>query len=292
MGVFEEFRAIVESEAPLGSLTAMRVGGPAQWLATPSHPDELARLVLRCRGESIPYRILAGGSNILVADEGVRGMVIRLSADAFRSVSLRGTTAAAGAGAPLADLIAAACQAHASGLEVLVGIPGTVGGAVLRNAGGRNGDIGQFVEKVDVLDDDGQVTTRHRADIRFGYRKSNLDGVVVLSATFELAEDDPDSIVRRIKKVWIGKKATQPFGFQAAGYIFRDPRGLNATLLIDTAGMSGAKVGGAELSDRDSRFIIAHPGATSRDVLRLIDLVRSKVEERTGVHLDLQIDVW
>jgi UDP-N-acetylmuramate dehydrogenase len=287
-----EFREILRADQPLAPLTSLRIGGPAQWLATPRSTDELARLVRRCRDAAIPYRVLAGGTNILAPDEGVAGVVIRLAAEPFRQIAIHGTVATAGAGAALPDLIAEACKARASGLEALVGIPGTVGGAVRHNAGGRTGDIGQFVKQVELMDERGEITTRMRPDIRFGYRKSNLDDVVLLSFIFELAEDDPDRIVRRIKKIWISKKAKQPFGFQACGCALRDPRGLSAAALIESAGLSPVRVGGAELSDRDPRFVIAHPGTTSRDVVRLLEMVRTKVEERAGVRLELQLDVW
>ena len=179
-----------------------------------------------------------------------------------------------------------------SGLEALVGIPGTVGGALRCNAGSRTGDIGQHMHSLQAMDAGGEISTRMRADIRFGYRRSDIDDAIILGTTFELLQDDPQDIVKRIKKIWIAKKATQPFDFQSAGCVFRNPRGLSAALLIEDAGLLGTSVGGAELSDRDPRFIIAKEDATPRDILRLIDLVRSKVEESTGVLLELQIDVW
>lgn len=292
MAVLDDFREILQENVPLGPLTSFGVGGPAEWLATPRSKDELSKLVRRCKEEEIAYRILGGGTNILVPDEGVSGVVIRLTEGELCRIDLAKNKVRAAAGASLADLIAQSAKASASGLEILVGIPGTVGGAVRQNAGGRGGDIGQHVYSVDVMDENGQIETKMRADIRFGYRQCNLNDVIILDTTFELLEENPEDIVRRIKKIWITKKANQPFGFQASGYVFRNPRGLSAVELMQRAELTATKVGGAEISDRDPRFIIAHPGATARDILRLIDMVRSRVEERTNVVIELQIDIW
>lgn len=292
MGEWDEFREILAENQPLGKLTSLGVGGPARWMASPRNPDELARLILRARETNVPYRIFGAGSNILVGEEGFPGLVLRLNAPHFSEIHVRGMQVTAGAGASLGDLIGHACKASASGLEAMVGIPGTVGGALCGNAGGRTGDIGQHVHSVEVIGDAGVSNSLMRADIRFGYRQSSLDDAIILKATFDLVEDDPDVIVRRIKKIWITKKATQPLVPESVGYVFRNPRGLSAVELIEKAGLFDTRVGGASLSDRDPSFVLVTEGATSRDVLRLIDMVRSKVEQRTGVVLDLQIDVW
>jgi UDP-N-acetylmuramate dehydrogenase len=292
MGVFDDFGDMAAEQQPLGGLTGLGVGGPAQWLATPRDDEELSRLVIRCRDESIPFRLFGGGSNILLPDAGVTGMVIRTTAPHFQKVTTQKASVVAGAGSSLSELIAECCRASLSGLEDLVAIPGTVGAAVRQNTGDRTGDIGYRVAAVDLMDSDGRLATRHRADIRFEHRQSNLDDVIILGVRFELEEDNPDDIVRRIRKLWIAKKANQPFGFQRSGYVFRNSRGLSASELIDKAAMRGTKVGGAEVCTRDPKFIIANEGATSRDILRLIDLVRSKVEDQTGAWLDLQIDIW
>lgn len=292
MAALDEFKEVLAENQPLGALTSLGVGGPARWIVSPRNPEELSLLIRRCRDESLPFRIFGGGSNILVSDDGFPGVVVRLNAGHFQHVNVQGMRITSGAGTQLADLIGHSCKVSASGLEGLVGIPGTVGGALCGNSGGRPGDIGQHVYSVDVMNDDGDIQSLMRADIRFGYRQSSLYDSVILGATFDLVEDDPELIVRRIKKIWITKKATQPLASQAAGYIFRNPRGLSAEELIEKAGLTETRVGGASLADRDPSFITISGPATSRDVLRLIDLVRSKVEQRTGVVLDLQIDIW
>lgn len=291
MTALEPFREILTPNYPLGAQTCFHVGGPADYLAEPRTIDELASLVKACRSSALPFRILGGGTNILVPDEGVRGVVIRLTGPEFQKIDVNGTTVKAGAGAKLFDLISASTKASASGLEVLVGIPGSVGGAIHKNAGGRTGDIGQHVHSVTLMDDAGEISVRMRADIRFGFRQSNLDDVI-LDASFELVEENPEDIDRRIKKLWIAKTANQPLPQQAAGYVFRNSRSQDAVEVIESSGLRGARVGGAELSDRDPKYIVAHPEATARDILRLIDLVQSKVESKSHARIELQIDIW
>jgi UDP-N-acetylmuramate dehydrogenase len=142
------------------------------------------------------------------------------------------------------------------------------------------------------MDERGEVETRQRDELRFAYRSSNLDEPVLLAADFELEADDADAIVKRMRRAWIQRQAGQPLSFQAAGRIFKNPRGLNAAQLIEQAGLAKTRVGGAEVSDRNPNFIVAHSGASARDVLRLIDLVRSRVKERFAVDLELEIAVW
>jgi UDP-N-acetylmuramate dehydrogenase len=207
-------------------------------------------------------------------------------------VSVQGRRVRAGSGAPLAALISQAARHALAGLETLVGTQGTVGGALRHNAGDRAGEIGQYVYRVEVVDGRGAVHTRERDELRFAYRTSNLDDPVLLAAEFELDTDSPDDVVKRMRKAWIQRKARQPFSFQAAGRMFKDPRGLSAHALIEQAGLVGQRVGGAEVSDRHANFVVAHPGATARDVLRLIDLIRTRVQERFHVDLELEISVW
>ncbi len=286
------FSSILSTSVPLGERTSFRVGGPVDYLAKPTSTAELAQLLAAATAAGVPWQVFGGGSNILIPDEGVRGLAIELSAPAFRQVSIEGTKAKLGAGLSLADAISETCKAGLSGLEVLVGVPGTIGGAVCKNAGGRSGDIGPFVHAIELIGADGKVEVRDRSQIRFGYRSSNLDDCVIVSATVELLHDDPESLVRRIKKVWIERQAHQPEASEHAGYAFRNPRGMSAAELIDKAGLRGTKVGKAELSMKDPCYVVAQPGATSRDVRQLIELVLARVEEETGFRLELQVDLW
>lgn len=288
----DEFEPIVRLAEPLAPHTWFQLGGPAEYYAEPRDAAQLARLVERCQQEELPVRILGGGSNILVRDEGVPGVVVRLPEPGFGQIEVRGRRVVAGGGAKLGHVISTAVREGLSGLEMLVGIPGTVGGALHGNAGSRGGDIGQWAERATVLTRAGEVTERGRDELVFAYRQSSLDELVILAAEFELEHDDPEQLTKRMQQQWIVKKAAQPLAHQSAGCIFKNPRGMSAGLLIDQAGLKGTRVGGAEVSDRHANFIVAEPGATGHDVLRLIELVRSRVADRLGMELELEIEIW
>jgi len=292
MPILDAFKEISLLDEPLAPYTWMKIGGPAQFMVRPRNPDELLEVVRYCHEEQIPVRVLGGGSNVLVRDEGVSGAVLQLVDDSFGRITIEGSTVQAGAGALLSQLISHAVKAELAGLETLSGIPGTVGGALRGNAGGRSGDIGQFVESVTVMNSKGEISTKRGKDLWFGYRESNVDELVILAGTFILQTGEPQEITRRMRKLWIMKKATQPLSFQSAGCIFKNPRGLSAGSLIEQAGLKGIRVGQAEISDRHANFIVTNPGANSDDVLRLIDLARSKVSEQFGVDLELELKIW
>ena len=292
MADLSDFAAIARPNEPLAAYTYLKLGGPAEALIQPRSRDELAAVVKKCFGQRLPLRVLGGGCNVLVRDEGVRGVVLRLVEPAFTAIAVEGRRLRAGAGAGLSALISQAAGRGLGGLETLVGIPGTVGGALRCNAGDRAGDIGQFVRRVEVMNEHGAIEVREREELAFSPGASNLDDPVLLSADFELDNDNPDAIVKRMRKAWIQRKASQPLSQQSAGRIFKNPRGRSAASLIDQSGLAKQRVGGAEVSDRNANFIIAHPGATARDVLRLIELVKSRVQERFGVELELEIAVW
>jgi UDP-N-acetylmuramate dehydrogenase len=293
MHSFDAFRAIVQTDAPLAPHVWFRLGGPARFLARPRTLDELLALVRRCRDEQLPFRILGGGSNVLVRDQGVDAMVIHLESPAFSDVTLGGHVVEAGAAVPLTALISHSARGGLAGLEVLTGIPGTVGGALRGNAGDRQGSIGQYVRRVTVIDAAGEIQVRDRDDFSFADPDSNLDEPVILSAEFELEPQDPESIVRRMRRIWIVKKEHQPYGHQSSGCIFKNPtQDLHAGALIEQAGLKGARHGGAEVSDRHANFIVAHPGATAADILHLIDQIRQRVWQQFGYELEPQIQVW
>ena len=238
-----------------------------------------------CHENQIPVRLLGGGSNLLVKDEGVRGAVVRITGDAFAHVEIDGTYVRAGSGALLSQLISQTVRAGLAGLETLAGIPGTVGGALHGNAGGRSGDIGQFVTSATVLTVRGDQYVRTEDELSFRYRSSSIDELAIIDCSFELQEDDPDDITQRMRKIWIMKKASQPLSFQSAGCIFKNPRGLSAGALIEQAGLKGTKVGQAEISDRHANFIVTGEGARTSDALEIIERVREKVTPfcpRTG----------
>lgn len=292
MAILTDFADIIKPNEPLAPYTYFKLGGPAEALVQPRSREELAAVVKRCFQDRIPLHVLGGGCNLLIRDEGVRGAVLRLHEPAFTRLTVEGHKVRAGAGAALSALISETARHGLAGLELLIGIPGTVGGALRCNASDRSGDIGQFVQRVEVMDERGTIEVRERSELSFTPGSSNLDDPVLLAAEFELEQDNPDAIVKRMRKAWIQRKASQPLSFQAAGRIFKNPRGRSAAGLIEQAGLAKTRVGGAEVSDRNANFIVAHGGATARDVLRLIELVRSRVLERFGVELELEITVW
>jgi UDP-N-acetylmuramate dehydrogenase len=290
---FDDFGAIVQAETPLAPHVWFRLGGPARFLARPRTLDELLGLLHRCRDERLPFKILGGGSNVLVRDQGVEAMVLHLESPAFSDVVITGNVVEAGAAVPLTALISHSARAGLAGLEALTGIPGTVGGALRGNAGDRQGAIGQFVRRATVIDTAGEVQIRDRDDFSFADRESNLDEPVILSAEFELEPQDPEAVVRRMRRIWIIKKEHQPYGHQSSGCIFKNPTpDLQAGTLIEQAGLKGTRHGGAEVSDRHANFIIAQPGATAADILNLIDQIRQRVWQQFGYELELQIQVW
>jgi len=293
MHSFDDFHDIVKTDEPLAPLAWFRLGGSAAYFARPRQLDELVGLLKRCRAEGITHKILGGGSNILVRDEGLNALVIHLESPSFSDVAVRGNVVVAGAAVPLTALISHAARAGLAGLEILTGIPGTVGGALRGNAGGRQGAIGQFVRRAMVLDLADEIQVRERDDLNFADRDSNLDEPVILSAEFELTPEDPETLVRRMRRIWIIKKENQPYGHQLSGCIFKDPApDVSAGTLIDQAGLKGTRFGGAEVSDRHANFIVAHPGAKTADVLALIERIRQRVWQQFGYELELQIQVW
>jgi UDP-N-acetylmuramate dehydrogenase len=292
MHALDDFADIVKPNERLAPYMHLRLGGPAEFLVQPRSREELSAVVRRAFQQRLPLRVLGGGCNVLVRDEGIKGIVLRLSEPAFTQVTVQGNSVTAGTGAAVSALISQAARHGLAGLETLVGIPGTVGGALRCNAGDRAGDISQFVRHVEVLDSKGEAQVRERDELRFGYHWSNLDDPVILAAEFRLESDAPDAIVKRMRRAWIQRKASQPLSYQPACRVFRNPRALSAAALIEQAGLARTRVGGAEVSERDSNYVVIHPDATSRDVLRLIDLVRSRVQERFSVELELEVTIW
>ena len=283
---------IVRQAEPLAMHTWFQLGGPAEYFAEPRDVDELIGLVRRCREEEVPLRLLGRGSNVLVRDEGVPGVVVHLSALPFREIKIDGRRITSGSGARLGRVVTTAVHEGLAGLEALVGIPGSVGGALHGNAGAHGGDIGQWTVQATVVTDTGEVCQRQREDLVFAYRRSSLDEVAILEATFELEQEDPRELSKRLQKLWIVKKANQPMGHQSAGCVFKNPRGMSAGELVEDAGLKGTRIGGAVVSDRHANFIIAEPDCTTQDVIRLIDVVRDQVRDRLDVELELELEIW
>jgi len=292
MAALTEFSSFVRSDESLAEHVWFKLGGPAEYFAEPENVDQLQALVRHCRKEQIPMRMLGHGSNVLIRQEGVPGVVIRLSAPAFREISADGHLVTAGGGALLAHVISTAVREGLAGLEQLAGIPGTVGGALHSNAGTHSGDVGQWTHSATVMTRSGEIHQHQADDLQFAYRQSSLDELVILQATFQLEKEDPAELTRRMQKLWIAKKSAQPLGEQRTGCIFKDPRGMSAASLIEQSGLKGTRVGEAEVADRHPNFIIANSGASSQDVIRLMEMIHDRVNDRLGIELDREIEIW
>jgi UDP-N-acetylmuramate dehydrogenase len=289
---FAGLEAFVSENVPLGKFTWYKIGGPARYLIRPRSVEELQAAARRCSEAGIPIYVLGLGANLLVSDRGVDGAVFRLSEDFWKRAKFDGDTLDVGAGADMQKLLLRSVREGKAGLEGLAGIPGTVGGGIRMNAGGKFGDIGSVVTSVTVMDAQGNVFLRTKDDLVFDYRKTNIVAPFILGATMELDADDPDAIMARTKEIWMYKRNTQPLSSKNCGCIFKNPRGLSAGALIDQAGLKGLRVGQAEVSDKHANFIIAHPGCTSDDVLKLVKIIKERVYEKHQVVLESEVKVW
>ena len=289
---FEGLERFVTENEPLAEHTWFKLGGPARWFIRPESTEDLQEAAARCTEANVPIYVLGLGANLLVADEGVNGAVFRFDHESWRRVALNGTTVEVGAGADVQKLVLRTVRAGLEGIECLAGIPGTIGGAIKMNAGGKFGDIGGVVRSVQVMDAAGAVFERTKDDMVFDYRHTNITSPFILGATLELDEDDPDRIMARTKEIWMYKRNSQPLNTKNAGCIFKNPRGLSAGALIDQAGLKQMRVGGAEVSAKHANFIIAHKGCRAEDVLQLIKLIRERVYDKNQVHLESEVQIW
>ncbi|HTV47315.1 MAG TPA: UDP-N-acetylmuramate dehydrogenase [Phycisphaerae bacterium] len=289
---YADFEPIVRLNVPLAPLTWFRLGGPAKYFIEPRDVAELSAILKRLHENNIPVYVLGGGANLLVNDQGVDGAVISLTNPEFRKIEVQGCKIKVGAGFDVQKLVRESARLGLGGLECLAGIPGSVGGEIRMNAGGAFGDIGSSVSEVTVMDSKGVCFTRRRDDLNFSYRRSNITAKLILDATFELTPGNPDRLVSRVKEIWMYKRNTQPLAENSAGCIFKNSNGTSAGALIDRASLKGASVGGASVSDRHANFIVARQGSTSADVISLIDLIRKKVKEHSGVTLETEVVIW
>ena len=292
MTAFRGLEHIVREQEPLAPYTWFRLGGAAEYFAEPTNLDELVQLVRSCHTMDLPVRVIGGGSRVLIPDEGVQGLVIQLSAPAFGKIEAHGDRITAGGGARLGHLVATAVRDGLAGLEALVGIPGTVAGALRGNADSHGAAIGHWTVSANVLTRQGELRTREQDELRFSYGESSLDELVILSGTFLLEPGDPAELTRRMQKLWIVKRTTQPTGTLGTGRIFKDPQGLTAAELIEQVGLRGQHVGEARISDASANFIEVTPGATSEQVKQLIEQMRTQVAAVLGVHLEEELEIW
>jgi UDP-N-acetylmuramate dehydrogenase len=284
--------SFVQENVPLARYTWYRIGGPARWLIQPSSVEDLQEAARRCAESNIRTYVLGLGANLLVSDKGVDGAVFRFDADHWRRVNFTKDEVEVGSGMDMQKLLLRAIRQRRAGIECLAGIPGTMGGGIRMNAGGKFGDIGSIVQSVQVMDSSGNLYERFKDDLVFDYRTTNISAPFILGATLALEEDDPERILRRTKEIWMYKRNTQPLNTKNAGCMFKNPRGLSAGALIDQAGLKGLRIGGAEISAKHANFIIAHPGCTAEDVMSMIKLIREKVFDRNQIHLESEVQIW
>jgi len=283
-------------DEPLARFTTMRVGGPADLFATAHNAHELRALVRFARTRGLPHFLLGRGSDLVIADAGIRGLVIQVRAEGSHADGERYT---AEAGVQMARAATETQRAGLTGLEFGLAIPGTVGGAVWANAGAHDGDIAGIVESAHVLAADGSESILPGEALDFGYRDSRFkhpadqDLVtardVVIEATFRLASADPDAIKTRLDEIRHWRQAHQPIGLPSAGSVFRNPVGDSAGRLIETAGLKGARVGGAVVSEKHANFIVNDQKGSASDVRRLAEHVRDTILTRDGISLDFEI---
>lgn len=286
----------MQRNIPLGPRTWYGVGGAAEFLAEPRDQTELAELLAACHAADVPVHVLGKGANVLVAEAGVRGVVVQLNAAPFRQIDITAPIVTAGGGADLEKLITTTARAGLGGLEGLAGIPASVGGAIRMNAGGRYGEIGPHVQHVRCMTSRGEVVEHDRRDLRFAYRQSSIAEPIILTAVFELTPGDASALRRRLKDVMAFKKTSQPMAARSAGCAFKNPPAelsdKPAGRLIDETGLKGTRIGGAEVSTRHANFIVRHDGGTADDVIALIEHVQRTVAARTGITLEREIVIW
>lgn len=279
----------LQSHVPLGPLTTLRVGGSADRMASPETVDGLVAVLGAARAAGVPAFLLGKGSDIVVADAGVRGLVVRVRADA---ATIDGSVLTAESGASMTALAKRCASEGLAGFDWAISIPGSVGGAVWANAGAHGGEMADVVRDVLVLDAGGTTARVPAAECGFGYRESRFkhSDEVILEATIDLEPGDPEVIRALVDGHQAQRRATQPLADQNAGSVFRNPPGDHAGRLIDAAGLKGLRVGTASVSELHANFIVSERGGRAADVRALGDRVRAAVAERFGVELEYEIE--
>ncbi|MBI3097171.1 MAG: UDP-N-acetylmuramate dehydrogenase [Planctomycetes bacterium] len=285
------FAEIVRRGEPLARHTTLRIGGPAEYFVVPRSREQLVAAWRACRAEGMPVRMLGGGSNLLVDDDGVPGAVFHTAL--LKGAVWDGARVRVEPGFGLERLCREAAERGLAGMEGLVGIPGTLGGAISGNAGGRHAEIGSVVEEVEVLDLDGGERRFPRADCGFEYRRTKLAPFCIAAIVLRLRPGaDPAALKETIRRIHEEKASTQPLAAHSAGCLFKNPPGQSAGRLIDEAGFKMQRVGGAMISDRHANFVLNVKQATGADVSALARQIQNKVQRRTGILLEPEIRRW
>lgn len=280
----------VFTEEAMSQHTTFKIGGPADYFLMPDKGEDVGRVIKICKEKEIPYFILGNGSNLLVGDGGYRGAVIQTYRN-MSSVTVEGNEITAQAGALLSAVAAAAKNASLTGFEFAGGIPGTIGGAVVMNAGAYGGEMKDVLTEVTVMNAEGDIFTLPTEELELGYRTSIIKtaGYIVLEAKIRLKEGDPEVIRETMKDLTIRRTTKQPLEYPSAGSTFKRPEGYFAGKLIMDSGLAGYQVGGAQVSEKHCGFVINAGDATARDVRTLMDNVRDIVYKKYGVTLEPEV---
>ncbi len=286
----------IRENVRLAPFTSFGIGGPARWFAEPATGEEVREVFALSREWGVQPYILGGGSNLLVADEGVDGMVVRLAPGGeFGRVAGREDRLSwsVGSAAPLAAFVRETVGAGVRGIETLAGIPGTVGGAVTMNSGAAAGGIGRYVTAAEVVRFDGSTETLGRDVLRFDYRTSAIADMLALRFDFSFTDrDDPFTLRDSVRRHQERKRASQPLTIPSAGCVFKNPAGDSAGSLLDEAGCKGMREGDAVVSRVHANFVVNQSNATAADVFRLVVRMRETVWRRTGIVLEPEIRLW
>lgn len=280
----------VKANEPMSKHTTFRVGGPADYFVIPKTVEELKAVIELCKKQDVPYYIIGNGSNLLVDDLGVRGVIIQL-ANNFSDFRLEQDILIVKSGAMLAKIANFLAEQELSGFEFAAGIPGTLGGAVTMNAGAYGGEIKNVILSAVVMDNDGNIITLTKEELQLGYRTSIIskNDYIVLEVAMQFEHGNKEEIKELIKDYNQRRRDKQPLEYPSAGSTFKRPEGHFAGKLIQDAGLKGYRVGGAMVSEKHSGFVINVGGATSNDVLTLVNDVIRTVQEKFGVSLELEV---
>ena len=281
------FRGHIALSEPLSKYTSFRIGGPADYYLEPADREDVVNIVAYVRQRQIPFMMIGKGSNMLVSDDGVRGAVINLE-EGLNHIGVEGDTIVVEAGVGMARFVDFCIHHGHKGVEMLPGIPGTIGGALVMNAGAYGGEISEYLLTVDVLRN-GSVQTITKADAGFAYRKSGFHNDIILGARFRLPQGDKAEILKSRRELLMKRNRSQPVNFPNSGSMFKNPAGTHAAKLIEDAGLKGIRSGNAQISERHANFIVNLGGATAEDVLHLIESARAAVLEKFNIALELEV---
>jgi len=280
---------------PMAEYTSFKIGGPADFIVFPYTKEEIGFVLEEAKLANIPYLILGCGTNVLVKDGGIEGVVISTK-QALNSIEVYSDSeriyVSAECGVRLSTIVSAVSDAGGKGVECLCGIPGNMGGAIKTNAGTKEGSISQFVKEIIVYDEKGREKVIPSGELNFSYRKLSIPKKwAILSAKLEFEKTSPELTKERVKKILEERMKTQPYDMPSAGCIFKNPRGTSAGKIIDELGLKGMRIRGARISPLHANFIVNEGGAKAKDVLALIDAIQKKVKEEMGISLEMEIEV-